>query len=143
MSSLGVHFAITTAQVFRLRLRPLPSLRVAYVQEQLEEELFDGPLAVESDKAWDAIHRCLGDGSLNPRGGSSPLNQVILGGTQLLAGSSYIMSLKSPRVVKAVAAVLPSVSRSFLAQKYEQIVERGYEGPHGNDDFEYTWEWFS
>jgi hypothetical protein len=143
MSCLGVHFALTNTQVASLRLRLLPALRVRYVQEHLEEQLIDSPFAAETDKAWDAIHRCLGDGSLNPRGGSFPLNHVILGGSQLWAGDSYILSLKSPKAVRAIAAALPNVSREWLQSKYARIGEAGYDGPLGDEDFEYTWDWFN
>jgi Domain of unknown function (DUF1877) len=142
MSCLGVHFALNTSQVAGLRLRVFPGLRVQYVQGHLEEQLIETPFAAETDKAWDAIHRCLGDGSLNGKGGSFPLNHVVLGGSRLWAGDSYILSLKSPRTVRAIAKELPQVTQDLFRGRYAGIAAAGYEGPIGVEDFEYTWEWF-
>jgi hypothetical protein len=142
MSCLGVHFALNTLQVAGLWLRLPRMLRVQYVQERLEEQLIETPFAAETDKAWDAIHRCLGDGSLNPRGGSFPLNHVVLGGSQLRAGDSYILSLKSRGTVRAIAKELPQVTRDSFRARYAGIEKAGYDGPIGVEDFEYTWELF-
>ena len=45
----------------------------------------------ELDKSWDAIHRCLTDGTLKP--GQPPLSLAILGGQRLDDGRDFIMSL--------------------------------------------------
>src|SRR3982751_2893069 len=51
----------------------------------------DDLLHVEIDRAWDAIHRALSDGTLDPAAGSAPLNRTILGG-QLHDGEDYLMA---------------------------------------------------
>ncbi len=62
MSCLGVHFALTEDQVKeQLAGIESDSDRLAFLQEEIEERVFDElpELAGESDKAWDAIHRCM------------------------------------------------------------------------------------
>jgi hypothetical protein len=45
-----------------------PGLARNHLIEEIEET-WEEPFVVESDKAWDAIHRCLTDGSLLYAGG--------------------------------------------------------------------------
>jgi len=50
--------------------------RLDYIQEKIERPWDQEPL-LETDKAWDAIHRCLTDGSLEVVRSSSPLGKLI------------------------------------------------------------------
>ncbi|MFZ8477657.1 DUF1877 family protein, partial [Staphylococcus aureus] len=62
MSARGVHFAVTTEHEKQL-LAARSDRKLTELVEKIEkawEKLF----VVETDKAWDAIHRCLTDGSL-------------------------------------------------------------------------------
>lgn len=60
------------------------------------EETWDKEFLADSDKAWDAIHRCLTDGSLLYESGECPLNHVICGGRQLHRGEEHTVSLVHP-----------------------------------------------
>jgi hypothetical protein len=79
---LGVHFAITAEQEQAL-LDADGDDEVSELLEELEEGWDDDALKVDTDKAWDAIHRCLTDGTLHPDGGASALSHAILGGRHL------------------------------------------------------------
>ena len=81
MGCLGVHFALTDAEVEQLRSLPSEQDRLDYVVEDLEETYFSGlkQYIAESDKAWDAIHRAFADGEMTWDGGEYPLNHVVLG----------------------------------------------------------------
>lgn len=142
MGCLGLHFSLDEEQVAALKAMP-EAERVEYVQEQLEERLWsDEPSrGQETDKAWDAIHRALTDGDLGYDNGKYPLNHVVLGGELLYGGDDYIMSLKAPVHVQAVAAALSNVTKDVLRAGYDAIEPAGYQGELGEDDFEYTWEW--
>jgi hypothetical protein len=65
------------------------ALRQATSNEQVQaviadiEERWDERFLGETDKAWDAIHHCLTDGTLAWGNGMFPLNRCILGGEQL------------------------------------------------------------
>jgi hypothetical protein len=64
---LGVHFAITSEQERSLLAADDEGDRdaVAELLEEIEEFWDDDALKVDTDKAWDAIHRCLTDGTLD------------------------------------------------------------------------------
>jgi hypothetical protein len=66
MSARGVHFALTDNDVRQLLSRKSNEDRLEHVQLEIEETFFESREAdlVETDKAWDAIHRCLTDGTL-------------------------------------------------------------------------------
>src|SRR5438105_1826129 len=84
MSARGVHFAVTSAQAKRL-LAAKSDRKLMELVEEIEEA-WEEPFVVETDKAWDAIHRCLTDGSLLYVSGEYPLNRCICGGCQLFRG---------------------------------------------------------
>jgi hypothetical protein len=144
MGCLGVHFGLSQAEVEKLQSFTDDAARLEYLQEELEENYFsDHPdLVAQSDKAWDAIHRVLSDGTMNSSGGHYPLNHVILGGESLYDDDDYIMSLKTPKVVSDVAAALPSITEEVFRAKYFAIDPEDYGLPVTEQDFEYSWQWF-
>src|SRR5437667_3411323 len=119
MSARGVHFALTEADVRELESRENDEARLEYVQEELEEVFFETREddVAETDKAWDAIHRCLTDGSLSTSSGR-PLELVVLGGRSLYSGDDYIMTLKRPEDVRAVLSHLTGVTKVSLRASY-------------------------
>src|SRR5690349_17131207 len=91
MGCRGVLFAITDERVEAL-LGAGDDAELMGVVEEIEEA-WETPFVAETDKAWDAIHRALTDGSLDNGGGEAPLNRAILGGTHLHQGDDYIVAL--------------------------------------------------
>jgi hypothetical protein len=96
----------------------------------------------QSDKAWDAIHRCLTNGTLNIDQDSHPLSLCILGGEQLHKGDSYIVSMVSPGEVKQVAAALQPLKKDWFRTRYFAIDPKDYGPNFDEQDFEYTWDYF-
>ncbi len=143
MGCLGLHLSRDEEQVSALRATP-GNQRVEYVQEELEERLWSSEPSrgQETDKAWDAIHRALTDGDLGYDNGEYPLSHVVLGGEPLYSGDDYVMSLKTPAQVRAVAAALDAVTKELLRAGYNAIEQASYQGELGEEDFEYTWDWF-
>ena len=142
MAALGVHFALTEAEVLELESRD-DEARLDYVQQEIEEQFFENRQDdfAETDKAWDAIHRCLTDGTL--RGAStSPLEMVVLGGKSLYSGDDYIIVLKSVAEVRAVVPHLARITEASLRESYDRIDAGEYGGEFGDEDFECTWENF-
>jgi hypothetical protein len=138
MSALGVHFAVTPAKGREL-LAAKSDRKLMGLIEALEET-WEKPFVVESDKAWDAIHRCLTDGSLLYVSGEYPLNHCICGGRQLHRGRDYTASFVSARQVKDVAAALTRVTKAWMRRRYSQIDPEEYdEVEMGDEDFDYTW----
>jgi hypothetical protein len=143
MAARGVHFALTDAEVRELESRDDDEARLEYVQEEIEEKFFESRQSdlAETDKAWDAIHRCLTDGTL--KGAStSPLEVVVLGGKSLYSGDDYIMTLKRVDEVRAVVPHLARITEASLRGSYEKLDANEYDGEIGDDDFGYTWENF-
>jgi hypothetical protein len=141
MSARGVHFAITPAQEKQL-LAAKSDRKLMQLVEGIEEA-WEEPFVVETDKAWDAIHRCLTDGSLLYDSGEYPLNHCICGGRQLFRGRSYTVSYVTAPQVKDVATALAKVNKVWMRKRYDRLDPDEYnEVEIGNEDFEYTWENF-
>ena len=114
---------------------------VMEVIEEVEED-WDRSNLVETDKAWDAIHRALTDGALEWANGEYPLNHVILGGLDLMEGEDYVAVLKSPDQVRDVADAIVAIDDVAMAGRYASIVPSDYAPEYGDDDRDYTVEWF-
>lgn len=144
MSCRGVHFALSEEEVQKLRSFEDEEDRLEYVTDVIEEAYFTArpEQTQETDKAWDAIHRCLTDGRLGFDNGSLPLSHVILGGEQLYSGSDYILSLKMPDEVIEIAEALKRITKQFMVERYNRINPRDYGMALSEEDREYTWEWF-
>jgi hypothetical protein len=95
-------------------------LRRAGDQEALVEyldNLWDEDWQFETDKAWDEMHRTLGDGELNTEV-STPLSAVILGGRQLSVEDWFIIVHKDARQVGAIAAAAEGSSDDEFRESY-------------------------
>jgi hypothetical protein len=117
--------------------------RMEFIQELEEvalEDNGDGGWGYESGKAWDAIHRCLTDGSLNT--GQGPLSFAILGGKSLYAGDDYIIRLITPQQAEEAAAAARRMDRAALKHRYDAMQADYPRELLGPDDFEYVWEHF-
>ncbi|MET8152185.1 DUF1877 family protein [Actinoplanes sp. NPDC049668] len=112
--------------------------------EEVEMGDWDGePLDCETDKAWDAMHRCLSDGTLGSGRRLSPLDLAVLGGGHHYEGDDYVVSHVLVDEVAQVAAGLQAVDETWMRQRYDRIDPVSYQGVLGDEDFEYTWYWFT
>ncbi len=136
MGCRGVLFAIDDETTKQL-LAASSDEAVMEIVEAIEEE-WDESFLEETDKAWDAMHRALSDGSLDPTGGSFPLNRAILGGKHLYQGEQYIVALVTKDEVPAVADALASIDDDRMRQRYRELVPRDYAAEYGDEDREYT-----
>ncbi len=140
MGCRGVFFAITAEQAEALEAAGDDDEVLARVDEF--ESAWDTDNLAECDKAWDALHRLLTDGSLEFGGGSEPLRHCVLGPTQLHEGDDYIVSLVPTEKVKEVAAALMDIDRPWFNEQYRSVVPRDYAPEYGDEDRDYTWTWF-
>jgi hypothetical protein len=96
----------------------------------------------EVDKAWDAMHRCLSDGTLRlGRVDGGPLEQAVLGGGHHHEGGEYIVAHVLAGEVPAVAAALDAIDETWLRERYDLIDPADYQGVLDEEDFEYTWDY--
>lgn len=141
MSARGVHFAVAPAQEKAL-LAAKSDRKLMELVEEIEEA-WEEPFICETDKAWDAIHRCLTDGTLLFVSGEYPLNHCICGGRQLFRGRDYTVSYVSTPQVKDVAKAMPKITKAWMRQRYDALDPEEYnEVEMGNEDVDYTWENF-
>ena len=141
MAGRGVHFALTADQYTAACNCDTDSELIKLIQEGIEED-WDQEWLCETDKSWDAIHRSLTNGKLEWDNGSFPLNAAILGGLKLYQGENYIVTLATPEQVSLIARAFMNTDKLALRKGYDKIKQAEYDGKIGNDDFEYTWEYF-
>ncbi|MDP4505900.1 YfbM family protein [Nonomuraea turcica] len=137
MTGRGVHFALSRVQEQRLLAAPDDEAVMGLIEE-IEEE-WARPFLVETDKAWDALHRCLSDGTLELDAGGYPLTYAILGGRQLYEGDDYVVRYVTAEQVRDIATALRDVNEAWLQGRYLALDTTDYAGPHTVDDFRYTW----
>jgi hypothetical protein len=140
MACRGVHFALTDEQARRLLAAEDGAAVLNLVQEI--EERWDADWLAESDKAWDAVHRCLSNGTLYYDEGEYPLNRAVLGGRHLYDGDDYVVAYVASNEVKDLAAALAPLGQAELRTRYDLIDADDYNGEHGDEDFKATWENF-
>ncbi len=140
MAGRGVFFAITSEKAASFRDASDDDALIELVEEI--EEAWDDDNLAECDKAWDAMHRLLTDGALEFGNGSEPLCHCVLGPDQLHDGDDYIVSLVPPDRVKAVSKALTDITEAWFTGRYRTVVPHDYAPEYGDEDREYTWEYF-
>jgi len=145
MSCLGVHFSLSEKEVHKLKSFKKDDARLEYLQEDIEETYMDEheDRTAQTDKSWDAMHRALADGDLSYKTGPYPLRLTVIGGEPIYSAGDYIMSLKTPSEVQDVATALSAITKEDFRKRYDTIDEGKYGFPRTDEDFDYTWEWFT
>ncbi len=136
--TLGMHFAIPYEQAMKLLQCKTDEDLVEMVEEEVEEVSTEEN-SFQTDKSWDAIHRCLSNGTLDMRQGTRPLNLAILGGNILNKEPEYLVALLTPTEVKQVAEALSQVTEDWMKKKYFDQKFPDYAGEKSQEDWEYTW----
>jgi len=148
MACRGVYFALVEEDLRKLRALNGDEAVLSFVQGEIEER-WDVEWLQEVDKAWDAIHRCLGDGSLRCKQ-PAPLAKFVLCGERLYQKSDYIISLLQPSEVEEVHAASRTVTKEWFRKRYFELGKKSfwkfsidsYAGPINEDDLEYSWSYF-
>ena len=137
--SLGVHFALTAAQLKRIRAARGDDDAVLELLEEIEDA-WDAEWLVQSDKAWDAMHRALADGQLTFEGGKqhAPLGLVVLGGESMVEDDDETVVLLEPSSVAAAAQAMTKLTEECFRERYFRLCP-GYAPEFGDEDFDYTW----
>ena len=144
MACRGVFFALTPTQTDHLMALDSDEKRLDYLQLEIEQA-WDEEHLLQTDKAWEAIHRCLADGSMTVAPSASPLGKLILGGTQLYSDPErYILNLIESSELPEISAALKAVTKEWLKSRYDQLKTTDYPQEFiSEQDWEYTWDWFS
>jgi hypothetical protein len=139
-----VFFALSSSQLEHLLALTSDKERLGYIQDGIEADWDEGHL-LQTDKAWDAIHRCLTDGTLTIAPSAAPLGKLVLGGRQLYSDTqSYIVNLIESSELPEISAGLEVVTIDWLKARYEQLRSTDYpQESISEEDWQYTWDWFS
>lgn len=140
MACRGVFFALTSAQEAALMSTRGDNEVRAFVADV--EQQWNKPWLCETDKAWDAMHRCLSDGTLGCGRRASSLDMAVLGGGHHHEGDEYVVAHLRAHEVTSVAAALETVTQEWMRERYDRIDPSEYQGVLSDDDFDYTWYWF-
>jgi len=146
MSRRGTVYAITPDEADRLLA--LVGDDAALAREALDLysiERAKSHFIAALDKSWDILHRCLTDGTVRDFGkGTTPLSWCLLGGKSLHAGKEFIICYVTAQQVPQVAEALDKIEIQWLIGRYSSILQTGgYAGPITNEDFDYTWDYFT
>lgn len=148
MAALGCHFAITDEQLATLEAVEGAYDRFDHIAEEIEEEAFDGPFVVETEKAWDGIQRCLAAVPKEVRdwelGAKGPPQAWAIGGARVIepAETGHIIVVNTPAQVSEIAAAIAPLDRTWFDGAYAAHcldVEPEYDEENGK---EYIWEYF-
>jgi len=142
MTARGAHFAIEEDDARRLLAAVGDDERLQEIVVEEIEESSDRQHQFDHDKAWDALHRCFGDGTLNAGTGERPLNLCFFGGRMLNQESFDFVVLLEPSEVREVAAALAPVTESWLRKRYDSLDFLDYHQGKSDEDFRYTWTSF-
>ncbi|MEO0461330.1 MAG: YfbM family protein [Myxococcota bacterium] len=140
MAYRGVHFALSDDDVSRLLAIASSEELEEFITEEIEETYFEESRewVYETDHAWDAIHRCLGDGTLLYGTGPFPLSYAVLGGAALDAGEDYTACLTTPEQVAEVAEALRRTDASWFRSRFDSLSRTNTEFS-AKGDFDYVW----
>jgi hypothetical protein len=138
MASVGKHFMLTPEQDDQLLKASDDGARMALVDAIAKRA--DAENSLVTGGAWDAIHRCLTDGTLNLDGGDDPLAHAVLGGRHLCESDEEFISYLTAKQVAATAGALSGLDKDWLLSRYRKLTATDYDGPYDSDDFIATWD---
>jgi hypothetical protein len=94
---------------------------------------------LDTGTAWDAIHRCLTEGELDPAAGDFPLNHAVLGGKQLHQGQDYAAVLVRPDMTRFIADALGEVDEDDFRKRFLALSQHSYKQRIGEKEFIEVW----
>lgn len=142
MPGRGVLLTVDSKTLATIRKIEDPQERYEWCEENLVDPA-GSDSCVETDKAWDAIHRCLGNGELIYEAENYPLDHAILGGEILCDDAGLLLIYKTPEQVKDVARALATYTMDQLREAYFNLDPNDYTYRIGEEDWGYTADWFS
>ncbi len=136
----GYHIALSREHAKRVfGSKDDPSL-VGLIEElKNDKALRANSQVLEVKRTWDAIHRCLTEGTLDPEGGDFPLNHVILGGKKIHHGDDYVAAVIRPDMVTFIAEALREVKEPEFRKCFFALGDQGYDQPINEKEYSYVW----
>jgi len=148
MAGRGGYQIMNPTQLAKFLALQTPDDRIEY----WDSECYSEDTYFDLDKAWDAIHRCLGEyppgveffeTALIEAHGSEPLKLAILGGRPLISldESEWWVYQIEPQQLGSLSEAMAAIDEQTLSQKYWHHC-RGAWPEYGEEDREYTWAYF-
>lgn len=147
MGVRSVHYALDAAQLARV-LSALDKNLPLFGETRREtlgavlsdvEDSSDRAWFCDTDKAWDAMHRVLGDGTFEPSENPTALQKVIFGGREIAPNSAFLVM---PSETPEVATAMEGVTREWFFKRFDTLLTTtDYFGPGDAEDRDYTWRW--
>jgi hypothetical protein len=134
MSGQGYHFAVGKGQMEALLACP-DEQAVLDITDRLVDGFNAGGEGCGGEKGWDVLHRCLSDGTLDPAGGTPPLNRCFLGG-RLLVTDGSIVNFVTPEEVREAAPAFARLDGAWLRRRFVDLFGPEYSGPIPEEDFQ-------
>jgi hypothetical protein len=94
---------------------------------------------LDTGTTWEAIHRCLTEGELDPAAGEFPLNHAILGGKQLYKGTDSTAVLVRPDMTRFIADALAELDEEEIRPKFFGLAGGTYKQPVDEKHFMQMW----
>jgi hypothetical protein len=141
MSNIGVFLVLTAIEVSGLRGMSSPDDQFTWVNNQYGSQIDGQARFLDVGQAWDAMHRCLGDGTLGEDLQQYPLRIVVLGGEPIGDNPYFILRVKTPEQVRVAAKAMKDVVVADFRKCYFALPPEEYL-ISDEQDFEYTWDNF-
>jgi hypothetical protein len=136
----GYHIALTRDHAKRVfNQQDDESLRSFLNELITSPEMKKTGRVLDTGTAWNAIHRCLTDGELDPAVGEFPLNHTVLGGKQLHKGDDYAATLIRPDITPFVAEALNEIREPQFREKFFALNPNSYGLPIDEKSFLAVW----
>ncbi len=140
MSGPGIHLSLSRDDAKRLfSCRGDEAVRTFVAEFARSDENRRQRLVHDSGDAWDAIHRCLTDGTLDPNAGELPLNHCILGGRQMYYGDDYFVALVRPDLTRHVSDALAALDKSDFQERYGRLDPQQCAHQTTDEEFQRIW----
>ena len=94
---------------------------------------------LDTGTTWDAMHRCLTEGELDPAAGEFPLNHAVLGGKQLYKGTDSTAVLIRPDMTRFIADALSELDQDEMRPKFMALAGGTYDQPVDEKHFMQMW----
>jgi hypothetical protein len=136
----GFHIALSREHAKRLfAIKDDPSLAQFLEELRSLPEMRRSGRLLDSGTAWDAIHRCLTEGELDPAAGEFPLNHAVLGGKQLHRGPDSTAVLVRPDMTRFIADALEELNEDDVRKEFFALDPKSYREPIDEKHFMQIW----
>ena len=136
----GFHLALSREETKQLMARPEGAAVRQFVLElEAVRQASKSDLLLSLGNLWDAMHRSLTEGELDPLAGEFPLNHAILGGKPLCQDDGFLISFVRPDMTPFIAEAIAHLKRDDFRQRYFQLDPTSYQREPNQKEYESVW----